>query len=267
MQLRPLIPLFLFIMSVSITANSQVFKDRHSTNLDDGWLSCQSSENPNAKRVVSHWIKYDLGDTYALTTSTIWNFNTPERINSYNNESWSLVPLQGKLEDGMKDVIIDISINGTEWQEWGRFSIPKASGSSFYQGVAGPDFGGKIARYVLITGVNNHGGSCFGLGELRINGTIATVSHTVDLLAQATIKAEPNPFSDMTVIKLQSFPAGTATITLSDLTGKKVREWPFVFRQDLEEWTMSGSDLTSGLYFLQVTQNEATKTLKIEVLK
>ncbi|MBP6540934.1 MAG: hypothetical protein KA234_11430, partial [Saprospiraceae bacterium] len=63
---------------------AQGYPDRHSTGLGDGWLSCQEAANPNPIRGNGHWIMYNLGHNYAMTTSTIWNFNTPERINSYN---------------------------------------------------------------------------------------------------------------------------------------------------------------------------------------
>jgi hypothetical protein len=117
---------------------------------------------------------YNLGDTYSLNKSTIWNLNVPERINSFDNQAWSLTRLPGRAEDGMKDIIVDISINGTTWTEWGRFTIPKAPASGFYQGISGPDFLGKIAKYVLITGVSNHGGPCYGLSEIKFIGTVAT---------------------------------------------------------------------------------------------
>lgn len=259
-----------YIMMVMIQANlcfGQAFPDRHSTNLNDGWLSCQASANPNPARGTGHWIRYNLGDTYALTQSTIWNFNTPERVNSYNNQPWSLAPLQGKLTDGLKDVVIDLSINGIDWQEWGRFTIPIAPGSSFYEGSFGPDFGGKLARHILITAVSNHGGSCYGLGEVRFNGTIATVSSTLDPLADASISASPNPFRNQTLIKLEKFPQGEARFTLMDVVGKELISSTIVVRGEVEEFPLDGNDLTSGLYFLKITQKDAVKTLKLEVIK
>jgi len=267
MKIRRLLLAFCFIIAQIIIIRGQAFPDRHSTSLKDGWLSCQASVNPNPLRGNSHWIMYNLGDTYALTTSTIWNFNTPQRINSYNNESWSLLPLSGKLEDGLKDVLIDLSVDGINWKEYGRFSIPKAPGSSFYEGTFGPDFGGKIARFVLITAVSNHGGTCFGLGEFRIMATAITTSNTADPLADATLAAQPNPFSDRTTVTLGNFPAGEVTLSILDLMGREVKKMIVLLRSESETVNISGIDMPSGLYILQVTQKEASKSLKLEIVR
>ena len=268
MNNRRLLLVFSFIIIGITTVFTQAFPDRHSTSLNDGWLSCTASANPNPTRGTSHWIMYNLGDTYALTTSTVWNFNTPERINSYNNESWSIQPpLAGKLEDGLKDVLIDLSIDGITWKEHGRFTIPKAPGSSFYEGVFGPDFGGKTAKYVLITATSNHGGDCYGLGEFRIKATAITTSNTLDPLANAILTAQPNPFRDMTTITLNNFPHGDLSLTILDLMGKEIKKYDMTIRNEAEYINIAGANMPSGFYILKVTQRESTKSLKLEILK
>ncbi|MFZ1749100.1 MAG: T9SS type A sorting domain-containing protein, partial [Saprospiraceae bacterium] len=182
-------------------------------------------------------------------------------------ESWSLAPLQGRLEDGMKEVVIDISINGTSWQEWGRYTLPKAPGSSFYEGVFGPDFGGKMARHILITGVSNHGGTCFGLGEVRFNGTIATVSDVKDEDPAWQISASPNPFYDQTMITLSGLNSGNVHIVLSDLLGRELKNFKHSLTSTDDQLRIDGSDLASGFYFLSITQNNQVKTIKLEVQK
>lgn len=249
------------------TLFSQAYPDRHSTNLTDGWLSCNATTNPNPVRGGGHWIMYNLGDTYALTTSKIWNFNTPQRINSYDNQSWSLSPLSGRLEDGMQEVMIDISLNGTVWQEWGRFTIPKAPASSFYEGVYGPDFGGKLAKYILITGITNYGGSCYGLSEVKFNGTVVTVSNIDDPLKDAELSANPNPFTNQTSLKLINFPIGAIKVSLIDLLGRSVKEFDFDIRDKNEEIIISGDGLNAGFYILKLKQKDATKSIKLEVVK
>lgn len=42
------------------TLFSQAYPDRHSTNLTDGWLSCNATTNPNPVRGGGHWIMYNL---------------------------------------------------------------------------------------------------------------------------------------------------------------------------------------------------------------
>lgn len=126
--------------------------DTHSTNPNDSWLSCQTSANPNAARGNTHWIKYDFGAAYTLTTSKIWNYN-----------------VVGQTNRGMKDIVIDYSLDGVNWTQANTFQIPQASGNSNYTGVTGPNFGGVTARYVLITAVSTWGHSCAGLSEIRID--------------------------------------------------------------------------------------------------
>ena len=82
----------------------------------------------------------------------IWNTNAPDY-----------------LADGMQEIVIDISNDGVNWTEVGEFQLPMADGSSTYEGLDLHDFDGTNAQYVLITGITNHGGSCFGLSEIRIN--------------------------------------------------------------------------------------------------
>jgi hypothetical protein len=267
MNYRLLLFIFCFFTLGLSISYAQGHPNRHSTSVNDGWLSCTPSANPNPARGTSHWIMYNLGDTYALTTSTVWNFNTPERINSFNNESWSLIPLPGKLEDGLRDVLIDLSLDGISWKEHGRFTIPKAPGSSFYEGVFGPDFGGKTARYILITAASNHGGDCYGLGEFKVKATAITTSNTLDPLANATLSAQPNPFRDMTTISLNNFPHGDISLTILDLMGKEIKKYEMNIRNEAESMNISGTDMPSGFYILKVTQRESTKSLKLEILR
>lgn len=142
----------LLILSIGKWCQAQCYPDRHNTSWNTAWKSCTPSANPNSSRGVSHWIMYDLGAAYTLGTSNIWNLNDPDFLN-----------------DGIKDVIIDYSVNGTTWVELGQYTLEQATGKSIYEGSVGPDFQGRNAQFVLITAVNNYGGSCFGLSEVRLN--------------------------------------------------------------------------------------------------
>lgn len=132
-------------------AFGQCDEDRHSTNIHESWLSCSESNNPNIARPNSHWLMYDLGEPTELYKSVIWNLNHPEYLNN-----------------GIQLIAFDYSINGFNWTNFGVEVIPQAPGSSFYEGVDGPDFDGITARYVLLTGITNYGGDCYGLSEIRI---------------------------------------------------------------------------------------------------
>jgi len=140
---------FCFIGMTLVQA--QCCQDRHSTNAHDGWISCSTSPNPISALGNTHWIRYDLGQTQQLYSSTFWNLNDPDR-----------------LPDNIKSARIDYSANGSTWSYWGTMSFVIANGKPKYEGFAGPDFNGISARYLLITPMQNFGGSCFGFSEMRI---------------------------------------------------------------------------------------------------
>jgi F5/8 type C domain-containing protein len=135
----------------STGAASQCDTLRHNSTWFDGWISCEETANPNAARGNGHWILYDFNQVYTMFEMRVWNTNAPDI-----------------LDYGMKNVVIDISDDGTTWTEFGQFLFPQGSGDSRYEGVDAMNFDSTNARYVLITGIDNYGGSCFGLSEVRI---------------------------------------------------------------------------------------------------
>lgn len=137
------------VISYSMTAQCVV--DRHTTSALDGWLSCEVQANPNSIHGMSHWLHLNLGSMRVLHDLQIWNINHPDM-----------------LESGMKTVIIDVSNNGSNWTTVDTFTFGRGNGSSYYEGFLGPDLGGIPARHILLTGVDNYGGGCYGLSELRI---------------------------------------------------------------------------------------------------
>lgn len=129
--------------------------ENHSTNPNSSWLSCQPSPSPNPEHGVSHWIQYDFGGIYALSDAEIWNYNAA-----------------GASAQGFKDVIIDYSLNGTDWSNLGTFSWDQATGTSAYGGFDMSEFEGISARYVLFTALSNFDSSgCVGLSEVSFNAT------------------------------------------------------------------------------------------------
>ena len=119
----------------------------------DTWKSCQESQGPNPNRSASHWIHYDFGGIQSLSKSWIWNTNEP-----------------GALETGIQEVVVDYSLDGENWQEWGEFTFEMGTGEAIYGGFAGPDFEGLEAQHVLITVLSNFGDpNCAGLSEIKFN--------------------------------------------------------------------------------------------------
>ncbi|MEL6123677.1 MAG: discoidin domain-containing protein, partial [Bacteroidota bacterium] len=113
------------------------------------WLSCSPRPNINPLRGSGHWIHYDLGGTYKLRNSKIWNYNAP-----------------GVTNRGFKAVAIDYSMDGFNWTQVGIYDWDEAPGSIDYDGFVGPNFGDVAARHILITALDNHGHSqCSGFSK------------------------------------------------------------------------------------------------------
>lgn len=176
--------LFTFFFSNYVLAQQDCYDNTHSVTVNDSWLSCNTSVNPNALRGTGHWIMYDLGYIYNLTTTHFWNYN-----------------VAGQQGQGIKDCIIDFSTDGSNWINATTFQLAQATGNSSYGGVSGPNLGGINARYVLLTASSSWGSSCAGLSEVRF-----------DLGQQCSVNAQivglPAIISDNTPVNLSGVPAG-----------------------------------------------------------
>jgi len=131
-----------------VTLHSQC--EENSSNWEESWTSCSTSANPNSLRGNSHWILYEFDAPHYITTSHIWNANRT-----------------GESGRGLKDVIIDYSIDGSSWIHLGDFTFSQGTESINYQGIEGPDFGSLYIKKILITVLNTHdGGACASLAEI-----------------------------------------------------------------------------------------------------
>ena len=134
------------------TTFAQCYADRHTTNAFDGWVSCDKSvHEDHIQRGPTHWIEYDFGSTYSLHDIVFWNLNHPKYI-----------------DDGIKNLMVEYSIDGNNWTLHDTVSIPRGPASGFYEGHLGPDLEGVQARYLLLTTVDNYGGGCYGLSEIKV---------------------------------------------------------------------------------------------------
>lgn len=224
---------------------AQAYPERHSNVSDDAWLSGTATQSPNAIRGVVHWIRYDLGETYSLHQSKFWNINTPGLTNA-----------------GANFMIIDYSIDGITWFEWGRYTLPQSAGSTFYEGVAGPDFSGLVARYVLINVISNHGNSTLtGIAEVKIDVTPATVAVKDNLLKDVEMVALPNPFSSQTVINIQgSEHLSGLSYRCTDASGRLVANGK-IHGKEIE---FIGTGLSSGIYYFSVIHPGGIKTITLD---
>lgn len=143
--------LLTLLLCFPLLLSAQCDVDRHNTSAETGWKSCQIAPNPNAIRSDGHWILYDFTWDYMLEKVHIWNHNHPET-----------------LDDGVQDLIIDISDDGVLWTEAANITLPQASGLARYEGddILMPN---QRARFMLLTVVSTYGGSCAAISEIRID--------------------------------------------------------------------------------------------------
>ncbi len=136
---------------VTINLSAQCYEDRHSTDITDGWMSCDRSANPHGVMGQSHWIRYDFGVRRDLHDIQLWNLTHPEYIKS-----------------GVKTVVVATSNNNSSWTIRDTITVPRAEYTSFHEGFKVGDLNGVRARYLLLTALDNHGGGCYGFSELRV---------------------------------------------------------------------------------------------------
>ena len=214
---------------------AQCYPDRHSTNFFDGWISCEVAPSPNPVRPASHFIMYDFGKVYKLGQMTIWNSNDPSHLD------W-----------GMRDVAIDYSTDGVNWYTAGDFTFPQASGLSTYEGAEGPFLNDIEGRYLLITALNNYGGECFGLSEMRVTGEEVIISDVEDVanLECIDVKIYPNPFAEQMSMVLSPGCSGDLRIVVYNATGQMISSEKANLINGQEKTIEIGRDLPAGAYSL-----------------
>ena len=237
------IAFFLVFFDVQVVTG-QAFPDRHSTSKQDAWISCSTSPSPNEVRGEGHWILYDFGETYALQQSVFWNLSNPEYFTA-----------------AARDMVIDYSIDGVTWVEFGRFSVDDPSASAFYQGHEGPDFGGLVTRFLLITILSNHGGECSGFSELKIDAKPSLISKTNDL-DDLAIQVFPNPFVNEVWMKWNRSDGQDLHYRLTDILGRTIRQGQ-VTESPLR---LSNLDIAPGVYLLTLIHPSGVKSFALEKL-
>lgn len=230
-----------------VQVNAQCYPDRHSTSWYDGWISCETSANPNTLYGDTHWILYDLGYDYVLKDTQLWNTNVPDQ-----------------LDYGINEYHIDYSLDGTTWINLGTFNLTQASGRSIYEGEEGPDFNEAKARYVLITPISNYGGDCFGFSELKIN--ITDPFEVIDDEDGFNALVYPNPFVQDVTLRLATLNYDAAlNYTLHDILGRQILENSIEVSQDQETYTLNlnGRALATGIYILNIEQGDHSRSFKL----
>ncbi len=179
----------------------------------------------------------------------IWNTNAPDY--------WA---------DGMQDIVIDISTDGATWTEVGEFRIPMADATSTYEGLDLYDFAGTQAQYVLITGLSNHGGSCFGLSEIRIDVADEIVGFEEEPLDPGCLSAKifPNPITkDSRALITSNCNNGPISYSIQDISGKSIIRGEINVVSDEVVLELGSLPIVAGSYILSLQQHDLVRRFKI----
>lgn len=241
---------FIYTLLISLSlfqfSQAQCLDDRHSPFEEQGWLSCNTSQNPISQRGESHWIAYDFGDTYIVDSLTIWNHNV-----------WSETGL------GAKEIMVDYSVNNMDWISAGPYEIEQAPGSWKYAGTEGPSLGNVPARYVVITVLKTWDGTqnCAGIGEIKFS--VGQIVNTDEPEIADLWSITPNPAKDQITIQL---PISNVVerLTLYNNLGVLIRELALPAGSTA---IIPINDLTDGVYHIAYQTEEGLDTksfMKVE---
>jgi hypothetical protein len=240
--------MFMSLFTFSLYAQITVpYADRHSTVISDAWVSQTKRTSANPSRGSVHWIQYDLGGVYALDKMKIWNINTPDL-----------------LTVGARIAIIDYSLDGKTWKEWGKIEIEKGSGSINYQGQDGPNFSGLVTRYLLFSITENHGHLTeTGLAEIKVNLKPATVP-VKDIISEIKLVAFPNPFVQSVEIDLGEIEDfSDLYYQVTNVSGQVLMNEKIRSRQV----QIDGQNLSSGIYTFSVIHPSGKQSIQLTLAK
>ncbi|MCB0601608.1 MAG: T9SS type A sorting domain-containing protein [Saprospiraceae bacterium] len=246
--MKTILHAIILITSIAITSVKgfgQCYPDRHSTTWFDGWISCDMAASPNNLRGESHWILYDFGSPHMLYNTHFWNLNDPSHLD------W-----------GIAEIAIDYSDTGAEWKTFGNTTIAKGTGKSIYEGQAGPDLQGIVARYLLITVIANQGGSCAGFSEIRIEAEASASTSQLTTLANwndpsSPLRAQvfPNPFTTASTLTIQSTDDRMIHYQIVDVLGREVFQGQIPGGAE-QTVSLTGVNWQAGLYQILISQGD-----------
>jgi len=229
---------------------AQCYPDRHNTSWFDGWISCAAKPNPNPVRGESHWIMYEMNHVYQLGQMHIWNTNVPDYLNY-----------------GIENAVIDVSYDGVNWTEVGQFTFQQADGTSTYEGFEGPDLEGYEGRYLLITGLSNYGGFCYGLSEIRVD--VLGITGTSNEVAKddcLSVDVFPNPIASFSKAHIYAnCSSNEIQYFIQDLTGRTLLSGTKRLSNNEAILDLNLQELVSGSYILNLEQNG--KVIRTNLIK
>ncbi|MEM9823730.1 MAG: T9SS type A sorting domain-containing protein, partial [Bacteroidota bacterium] len=135
-----------------------------------------------------------------------------------------------------------------------------------YEGLDLFDFDGISAQYILITGLTNHGGSCFGLSEIRIDVAEEVIVANKDPLTPDCLSAKifPNPVNENSRAIISNY-CSNAPIhyTIQDITGRILRDGQINPSSNEMELDIHSFPMAAGTYILSLQQQDVVRRLKM----
>ncbi len=120
--------------------------DEHTILQEHMWLADDTDPTPS--------IVFTFAQVEKLDRTRVWNHNTQT---------------EGILGFGVKEALIETSLDGETWSEFGTVTLAQASGSNNYRGDE-VDLAGMVAKYVKLTALSNYSMISLpqkGLAEVR----------------------------------------------------------------------------------------------------
>ena len=121
----------------------------HGMDSDTMWFTASVDLDP--------WIQFEFEEVKKLDIMTVWNSNSPA---------------ESAIGWGVKDVIIEVSVDGVTWEKLADASqFSRAPGSPTYNQPDQIDFGGAAAKFVRLDIQSNWGGiiMSYGLSEVQFS--------------------------------------------------------------------------------------------------
>lgn len=120
------------------------------------WLSAANggggAGNPSPSGTTTPaWIAYDFGESYLISDMWIWNYNQSVG-----------------LTRSLKDVVIDVSLDGENWTTVFNGQLTQATGADLMPHNDEIDINMEI-QFVVISASTNFGDAYYGLSEVRWN--------------------------------------------------------------------------------------------------
>jgi hypothetical protein len=186
------------------------------------------------------------GATFPITTSTTitWTYDDGNGNTSTQDQNINITTLDAGVTQTGNTLTSDEATSGATYQ-W----VDCDNGNAAIVGETNQSFTPSINGNYAVEVTNN---GC----SVTSSCTSVTLASTIEKNANST-KLHPNPASDLITIDLaELFP--NTKMTVIDLTGKVVKEMDIISKRSI----INLSDFTSGVYFVRISSEQSTTTVK-----